>query len=79
MCSEVPPIKAWESEDFIAYSYRKWKWLCNHLVSRHARKEALVHRRIEAEERRLRDTDIERSKPRYGGRVLGIKRKESRP
>lgn len=55
-------MKRWANEDFIAYGYRKWKWLCNHMATDHMREMSLVHRRIVARERRLKTVAIKRSK-----------------
>jgi hypothetical protein len=35
------------------YSYRKYRWLCDHLFSAHCKQEALTHRRIMAQQARI--------------------------
>lgn len=62
VCNELPPVKRWEKEDFVAYGYRKWKWLCSHIATEHCRNEALKNRRITAREHRLRVIGEKRSK-----------------
>lgn len=42
-CGAVAPERV-HGEDIVWYGYRKWRWLANHLVSEHARREALSHR-----------------------------------
>lgn len=61
-CDELPPLKRWEQEDFVAYSYRKWKWLANHMATDHMRDISLKHRRITAREHRLQVLATKRSK-----------------
>lgn len=43
-CGKTPPIQQWAQEDYIAYGHRKWRWLANHIVSDHAKNQALTHR-----------------------------------
>jgi hypothetical protein len=42
-CGADAPSRA-DHEDIVWYGYRKWRWLANHLVSQHSRREALTHR-----------------------------------
>lgn len=42
-CGMDAPARA-SSEDIVWYGYRKWRWLANHLVSEHARREATSYR-----------------------------------
>lgn len=44
VCSALPPVERWASEDYIAYGHRKWRWLSNHIVTEHARSAATTHR-----------------------------------
>ena len=49
----VDPPKPKKGENWIWYGYRKWRWMAEHLVSKHCREAALTHRRIVAEHKRL--------------------------
>jgi hypothetical protein len=40
-------------EDFIWYSYRKYKAVLTHIVETHLKRQALTNRRIQAEHKRL--------------------------
>lgn len=42
-CGQDAPSRD-KDEDIVWYGYRKWRWLANHLVSDHCRREALSHR-----------------------------------
>ena len=52
-CPAVPPVERWRNEDVVAYTYRKWKWLANHMATDHMRQESLIHRRMVAREKQL--------------------------
>ena len=43
-CCEAEAPSRIAGEDIVWYGYRKWRWLANHLVSDHCRREALTHR-----------------------------------
>lgn len=58
LCPWKPP-KQLSSEDFVWYSYRKYRALCNHVFSEHCRQSALTYRRIVAQQKRM---EVKRSK-----------------
>jgi hypothetical protein len=41
------------NENFVWYSYRKYRALCNHVFTEHTRQSALAYRRIVAQQKRL--------------------------
>ena len=52
LCPWRPP-KQGASEDFVWYSYRKYRALCNHVFTGHCRQAGLAYRRIVAQQKRL--------------------------
>lgn len=52
LCDWRPP-KQTANEDFVWYSYRKYRALCNHVFTDHCRQAGLAHRRIVAQQKRL--------------------------
>ena len=71
MCPWKPP-KQTENENYVWYSYRKYRALCNHIFTEHTRDQALKYRRIAAEEKRLQDAS-KRPRPRKG--VIHLKKR----
>src|SRR6266567_402281 len=52
VCGHEPQLVARVGEDFVWYSYRKYKAVLTHVVDAHLKKPALMHRRILAEQAR---------------------------
>lgn len=64
VCDALPPIERWAQEDYIAYGHRKWRWLANHLVSDHSRREALSNRHRAA----VKKGDAKLSETKFAGK-----------
>src|SRR6266404_322603 len=52
LCPWRPPGQT-KGEDFVWYSYRKYRALCNHIFTAHTREQALKYRRLAAGQKRL--------------------------
>lgn len=63
-CGAEPPVARWADEDYVAYGHRKWRWVANHIVSDHARREAMTHRHRIA----LKKGDAKASETKFAGK-----------
>lgn len=62
VCGFQPQIGARVGDNFIWYSYRKYKAVLTHVVTAHCHQQALTHRRIAAEEKRKQATAKQNNK-----------------